>query len=56
MVAVVMAKCKLGVVREKGESEEQARKRAWGVVNDCDFSLLLRMRGAGRCGLRCVER
>lgn len=56
VVAMVIKRCKLGVVREKGESEEQARRRALGVVNDCDFSLLLRMREAGKVGLVCEER
>jgi hypothetical protein len=48
-----MQDCKLNIVREHGESEEQAKERVVGIVNDCGMQMLLRIRDAGQLKLRC---
>jgi cytochrome P450 len=53
VIALLMQDCKLSIVREEGQSEEQAKKRAVRIVNDCDMQMLLRMRDAGQLKLKC---
>lgn len=53
VLALLMREYRLGIVKEKGETEEQARERVKGVINDCDMQLLLRMRDSDRVRLRC---
>jgi cytochrome P450 len=52
VIALLMQDCKPSIVREQGESEEQAKKRAARIVNDCDMQMLLRMRDAGQFKLK----
>lgn len=56
VLALMVREVRLSVVKEGGESEEQAWKRAVGVVNDCDLQLIVRMRDADRLKLRCERR
>jgi cytochrome P450 len=53
VIALLMQDCKLSIVRKHGESEEHAKTRAVGIVNDCDMQMLLRMRDAGQLRLKC---
>jgi len=58
-VAVMVAlfrKHRVGVMPEKGESEEEARTRALKAVWDSGIMLLLQMRNPENVGLRWVER
>jgi ribosome recycling factor len=56
VLALLMKDYRLEVVREEGDSEEQARERVRNVVDDCDMQILLRMKDAERVRLRCVLR
>ena len=42
-------------VRRSGESEEDARRRVMGVVDDCEMVLLLQMVRPERVALEWVE-
>jgi hypothetical protein len=44
---------KLSIVREHGESGEQAKERAVDIVNDCSMRMLLRIHNAGQLKPRC---
>ena len=53
VIACLMRRVRVSVVREEGEGERQARDRVRGVVDDCDKQM---MRDPGRVRLRCEER
>jgi hypothetical protein len=53
VLALLMRKHRLSIVREKEETEEQTRERVKKVINDCDMQLLLRMRDSDRVRLKC---
>ncbi|KAF1850415.1 cytochrome P450 [Cucurbitaria berberidis CBS 394.84] len=48
VLALLMRNHQLTIVRQSGETEQQARRRVLAVVNDCDMQILLRMRDADR--------
>jgi hypothetical protein len=56
VLALLMSKHRLSIVRENTETKEQARERANSVINDCDMQLLLRMRDSDRVRLRMEPR
>jgi cytochrome P450 len=56
VLALLMYKHSLVVVKKARESEDAAKKRVMRVVNGCDMQILLRMQDAERVRLRCVLR
>ncbi|KAF2028304.1 cytochrome P450 [Setomelanomma holmii] len=56
ILALLLRDHKLGIVKEDGESEQQARSRAIKIINDCDAQMLLRMRDPDRPKLSCAVR
>jgi cytochrome P450 len=56
VIACLMRKHRLSIIREAGEDERQARQRVRQVVNDCDNQMLLKMRDPGRVTLRLERR
>lgn len=51
VLACLLRDHRIGVVQEKNESYEEARKRALDTTEDCDMELLLRMRNADKVRL-----
>lgn len=56
VIACLMRKHRLVIVRETGENEQQAQQRVRKVINDCDNQMLLKMRDPVRVKLRCERR
>ncbi|KAF2846612.1 cytochrome P450 [Plenodomus tracheiphilus IPT5] len=56
VLALLTREHRMTIVKEEGESEEKARKRVQGVLNECDMQLLLRMQDADKAKLRCERR
>ncbi|PVI02122.1 cytochrome P450 [Periconia macrospinosa] len=55
VLACVLGGCRIEAVRLEGESDEGMRERVMEVVNDCDLTLLLRMKDAERVRLRVLR-
>lgn len=53
VLACVLRKHRLGVVRELDEGFERAKQRALDMTQDCDIELLLRMWDADSVRLYC---
>jgi cytochrome P450 len=56
VLALLMHTHSLAIVKEHGETEDEARRRVEDVVNDCNMEMLLRMKNAAKAKLRCVAK
>ena len=56
VLALLMQTHSLQIVKEHGETEDDARRRVEDVINDCDMQILLRMEDTGKVRLKCVAR
>jgi hypothetical protein len=56
VLALLMQTHSLQIVKERGETEDDARRRVEDVISDCGMQILLRMEDAGKARLKCVAR
>jgi hypothetical protein len=56
VLALLMQTHSRQIVKEHGETEDDAGRRVEDVIDDCDMQILLRMEDVGKVRLKCVAR